>query len=130
MLVNRRLLTLSRAGIFAVLVLAAAPLLLHPQAPVPLTVEDIYSHGPIGGTPPQSLTWSPDGSHLTYLEGGELIDLDPVTGTAHVLVSRAKLSSLTGDTTTTFIAVALIFLSLPLVLLFLPLFLVVSRLLW
>ena len=41
---------------------------------------------------PSELTWSPDGKHLTYLDGGELIDLDPATGKAHVLVSRAKLA--------------------------------------
>ncbi len=64
----------------------------------PLTVEAIYGHGPIGGGAPQGLTWSPDGAHLTYLDGGELIDLDPQTGKSHILVSRAKLSALTGET--------------------------------
>ncbi len=47
-------------------------------------------------TPPEGLTWSPDGKHLTYLDGGELIDLDPGTGKPHVLVSRSKLASLSG----------------------------------
>ena len=61
-----------------------------------LTVEDIFAHGPLIGKPPEGLTWSPDGKHLTYLDGGELNDLDPATGKAHVLVSRAKLASLTG----------------------------------
>ena len=65
-----------------------------------LTVEDIFAHGPIGGYPPAGLTWSPDAAHLTYLDGGELIDLDPFTGKPHILVSRAKLSSLSGDATT------------------------------
>ena len=46
------------------------------------------------GNPPDELTWSPDGKHLTYLDGGELIDLDPGTGKPHVLVSRAKLATL------------------------------------
>jgi dipeptidyl-peptidase-4 len=62
----------------------------------PLTVEAIFAHGPLIGHPPQGLTWSPDGKHLTYLDGGELIDLDPGTGKPHVFVSRAKLASLTG----------------------------------
>ena len=66
----------------------------------PLTVEAIYGHRPIGGSAPQGLTWSPDGQHLTYLEGGELLDLDPQTAKTRVLVSKVKLSSLTGDTTT------------------------------
>ena len=64
----------------------------------PLTVEAIYAHGPLIGEPPEELTWSPDGKHLTYLDGGELIDLDPGTGKPHVLVSRAKLASLDGAT--------------------------------
>lgn len=63
-----------------------------------LTVEDIYAHGPIGGRPPQGLTWSPNGEHLTYLDGGELIDLDPGTAKSHVMVSRAKLASLSTTT--------------------------------
>ena len=62
-----------------------------------LTVEDIFAHGSIGGGAPQGLTWSPDGQHLTYLDGGELLDLDPGTGKPHILVSRAKLSSLSGN---------------------------------
>ena len=71
------------------------------QAPAkPLTVEAIFSHGPLIGTPPDELTWSPDGKHLTYLDGGELIDLDPGLNSEqfkpHVLVSRAKLASLAG----------------------------------
>jgi dipeptidyl-peptidase-4 len=63
---------------------------------IPLTVEKIFAHGSLAGSPPEGLTWSPDGKHLTYLDGGELIDLDPGTGKPHVLVSRAKLSSLAG----------------------------------
>ncbi len=47
------------------------------------------------GSPPDELTWSPDASHLTYLDGGELIDLDPGTGRPHVLISRSKLATLT-----------------------------------
>jgi dipeptidyl-peptidase-4 len=66
------------------------------QNGIPLTVERIYGHGPLAGTPPEGLTWSPDGKHLTYLDGGELIDLDPGTGKPHVLVSRSKLAALSG----------------------------------
>ena len=79
----------------AVLAFAALPLLA--QAPAkPLTVEAIFAHGPLIGTPPDELTWSPDGKHLTYEDGGELVDLDSVAGKPHVLVSRAKLASITG----------------------------------
>jgi dipeptidyl-peptidase-4 len=67
-------------------------------------VEAIFAHGPLIGHPPGELTWSPDGKHLTYIDGGELIDLGPGLGAAadsgkgksHVLVSRAKLAALTG----------------------------------
>lgn len=64
--------------------------------PRPLTVEAIYAHESLAGKPPEGLTWSPDGKHLTYLDGGELIDLDPDSGKPHVMVSRAKLASISG----------------------------------
>jgi dipeptidyl-peptidase-4 len=70
---------------------------LAAQAPQkPLTVDAIFAHGPLIGTPPEGLTWSPDAKHLTYLEDGELIDLAPGTGKSHVLVSHAKLAAITG----------------------------------
>jgi len=59
----------------------------------PLTIDVAVAHPPIG-QPPRGLTWSPDGKHLTYLEGGQLMDVDPATGKEHVLVSSAKMSSL------------------------------------
>ncbi len=65
-----------------------------------LTVEAIYGHGTIGGQAPQGLTWSPDGAHLTYLESGELMELDLDSAKPKVLVSRAKMGALTGDSTT------------------------------
>jgi dipeptidyl-peptidase-4 len=81
-----------------ILALSIAALSLAAQAPQKtLTVETIFAHGPLIGTPPASLTWSPDGKHLTYIDGGELIDLDPGTGKPHVLVSRAKLASISGS---------------------------------
>jgi dipeptidyl-peptidase 4 len=65
------------------------------QAPAkPLTVEAIFAHGPLIGNPPEDLSWSPDGQHLSYMDGGELIDLDPGSGKPHVLVSRAKMAAL------------------------------------
>lgn len=74
------------------------PSLAAQAPPKPLTVEEIFAHGPLIGTPPEGLTWSPDGKHLTYLDGGELIDLDPATGKSHVLVSHAKLAAIAGAT--------------------------------
>jgi hypothetical protein len=76
--------------IFAV----ATPLLYGQSAAKALTVEDIFGHRPLTAGAPQELTWSPNGEHLTYLDGGELIDLDPASGKPHILVSRAKLASL------------------------------------
>src|ERR1035438_2169565 len=91
---------LTRTGAFllsAVVALSFAPVPLAAQAPQkPLTVEAIFAHGSLAGHPPEGLTWAPDGKHLPYREGGELTDLAPGTGKPHVLVSRAKLASLTG----------------------------------
>jgi dipeptidyl-peptidase-4 len=96
---------LTRAAAALLSAILVCPLTLHPtlaqaaqdnSAAKPLTVEAIFAHGPLIGHPPEGLTWSPDGKHLTYLDGGELIDLDPDTGKPHVFVSRAKLASLTG----------------------------------
>ena len=90
-----------RARVIAAILVAVAGLLRidagAQSAGKTLTVEDIFAHGQLGGGAPQGLTWSPDGLHLTYLDGGELVDLDPGTGKPHVLVSRAKLASLSGN---------------------------------
>jgi dipeptidyl-peptidase 4 len=73
--------------------LFTGPLVAQQPAP-PLTVEKIYGRGGLIGSPPAGITWSPDGKHVTYIDGGELIDLDPGSGKPHVLVTRAKLSAL------------------------------------
>lgn len=80
--------------VFAAVGLATASLIAQPQQK-PLTIEDIFAHGSPVGSPPSGLTWSSDGKHLTYIEGGQLIELDPASGKPHVLVSRAKLAPLT-----------------------------------
>jgi dipeptidyl-peptidase 4 len=59
----------------------------------PLTVEAIYGHGALTGNLPAQLAWSPDGKHLTYVDGGKLIELGPGGG-SHVLVGRGKMSVL------------------------------------
>lgn len=92
---------LTRKTIFLFLALAAFALAALPitaQVPEkPLSVEAIFAHGPLTGEPPDQLTWSPDGKHLTYLDGGELMDVDPATGKTHVLVSAAKMGNLNGN---------------------------------
>jgi dipeptidyl-peptidase-4 len=84
-----RLSTLSAA-------LILTPAVLPQQSAKQLTVEDIFAHGSVTGTSPEGIAWSPDGAHLTYLDGGELIDLNPETKKAHVLVSHEKLATLAG----------------------------------
>ncbi len=81
---------------FLALVFCVLPLAAQTPA-IPLTVEKIFGHGSLAGEPPDGLTWSPDGKHLTYLDGGELVDLDPGSGKPHVMVSRAKMASLDGS---------------------------------
>jgi dipeptidyl-peptidase-4 len=101
---SRRKIILTRAATLALSAFAALSLATVPLAAQttekPLTVEAIYAHGPVTGHVPAELTWSPDGKHLTYLDGGELVDLDPGTGKPHVLVSRAKLATLSGANAT------------------------------
>lgn len=63
------------------LVLGFLPAPLAAQVPaVPLTVEKIFAHGSLTGPLPEDIKWSPNGQHLSYLDGGELIDLDPGSG--------------------------------------------------
>jgi dipeptidyl-peptidase-4 len=81
----------------AVATLSLCTLPLAAETPAkPLTVEAIFAHGSLTGHAPAGLSWSPDGKRLTYLENGELVELDVATAKPHVLVSRAKLASLTG----------------------------------
>jgi hypothetical protein len=70
---------------------------LAAQAPAkPLTVEAIYAHGPLIGTQPEGLAWSPDGKHLTYMVAGELSEIEPGSDDAYVIVNRAKMASFSG----------------------------------
>lgn len=65
-----------------------------------LTIEDIFAPGGITGRGPETLQWSPDGTRFTFIqrddsgEHGELWAVDAATGEKKVLVSEAKLSSL------------------------------------
>src|SRR5258708_29971734 len=79
-----------------VAMLMLTPVMPAQESAKALTVEGIFSHGSVMGSPPSGMAWSPDGEHLTYLDGGELIDLDPGLKKPHVLVSRAKLATLAG----------------------------------
>ncbi len=75
----------------------AAVLTLTAQTPVkPLTVEAIYAHGPLIGTPPDDLAWSPDGKHLTYMASDELTEMEPGSNEAYVIVNRGKFAAMAG----------------------------------
>ncbi|MGC9158072.1 MAG: alpha/beta fold hydrolase [Terracidiphilus sp.] len=65
----------------------------QPPPATPLTVEAIYGQNSLTGDQPAELTWSPDGRRLTCLEESGLMEIDPATGMAHVLVSRALLNA-------------------------------------
>ena len=81
-------------GVEAIL-FAALP--LSGQSPAkPLTVEAIHGHGRLIGHPPDEFVWSPDGKRVTYLDDGELMEVDLATGKTDVLASRKKLASLAG----------------------------------
>jgi dipeptidyl-peptidase-4 len=62
----------------------------------PLTVEAIYGHGPLIGSQPEGLAWSPDGKHLTFIEVGELSEIEPGSDDAYVIVNRSRLASFSG----------------------------------
>ena len=82
--------------LFGLVAVPFASLPLAGQAPAkPLTVEAIYAHEPLIGTPPDEIRWSPDAKHLTYMENDDLMDLDPATGQARMLVSQAKMATFT-----------------------------------
>jgi dipeptidyl-peptidase-4 len=56
-------------------------------------VEAIYGHGPLIGTQPEGLAWSPDGKHLTFMQVGELSEIEPGSDEAYVIVNRDTLAS-------------------------------------
>lgn len=89
----------ARVLCFAALLAPALAFISAQNTGIPLTVERINGHS-LTGNPPDGLTWSPDGKHLTYLDSGELIELDPATAKPKVLVSRSKLASLSGAEST------------------------------
>jgi dipeptidyl-peptidase-4 len=87
----------------AVIALSLSSLPLTVQAPAqplapakPLTVEAIFGHGPLIGTPPKDLAWSPDGKHLTFMVDGELSEMEPGSDDAYVVVNRARFASFSG----------------------------------
>ena len=77
--------------------LAAVLLVFGARAQEPgneLSVEKIFGLEPLAGTPPSGITWSPDAQHLSYIDGGELIEIEPGVGKPHILVGHSKLATL------------------------------------
>lgn len=81
----------------AVVVLSLAATCSAGAQQKPLSVEAIFGHGPLIGTPPQQLGWSPDGKYLTYIDNGQLSYVDAVSGKGRVLINREKLGPLTRE---------------------------------
>jgi dipeptidyl-peptidase-4 len=79
----------------AVVFFAALPLVAQSPAK-PLTVEAIYAQGPLIGTPPEGVAWSPDGKHLTFMTAGELSEMEPGSEDAYVVVNRGKFAKMAG----------------------------------
>jgi dipeptidyl-peptidase-4 len=69
----------------------------------PLTLDAIFRPGGLGGRGPETMTWSPDSTKLSFVqrdekgEKGELWYVDAATGEKKVLVSAEKLASLDPD---------------------------------
>ena len=74
----------------AVSALPVPTLITAAQTPeTPLTVETFLAyrmHLPL------VVAWSPDGRYITYLDAGRIMDVDPATGTAHVLLTAGEVS--------------------------------------
>ena len=66
----------------------------------PLTLEAIFAEGGLAGRGPENVAWSPDGTRVSFVqrddsgEHGELWYVDAATGERKVLVSEAKLATL------------------------------------
>ena len=83
--------------LFGLVAVPFASLSLIGQAPAkPLTVEAIYAHGALIGNPPEDLAWSPDGKHLIYMDSEELMEMEPGSDKARVVVDHAKLAAFDG----------------------------------
>ena len=88
--------------VFAMCCFAFLPLRAQTAAK-PLTIESLYQPGGLTGRGPETMTWSPDGTRLSFVqrdekgEKGELWYVDAASGEKKVLVSAAKLASLDPD---------------------------------
>ena len=78
-------------------VIAIEPVGAQTTPTKPLTIEQIFTPGAMGGRGPETMEWSTDGTKLSYVqrdekgEQGELWYVDAATGEKKVLVTAAKL---------------------------------------
>ena len=85
------------ACFLAAIALAQQP---PPAAPAQLTVKTIFAPGGLTGPAPQNVTFSPDGTKVTYIlrddsgQRGELWSVDTASGKKAVLVPEGKLVNL------------------------------------
>ncbi|MGB6429874.1 MAG: DPP IV N-terminal domain-containing protein [Candidatus Acidiferrales bacterium] len=83
---------------------AAAARAQEAKPPSPLTVERIYSAPSLAGVELTDLAWSPDGSHLTYMQDGEaggggrpeMWIVDAATGQRKLLLDQDHVTKLLG----------------------------------
>ena len=76
------------AAVFAFVAAILAWSLAHAQTTPtkPLTIDAIYQPGGLGGHPPETVQWSPDGTKLSFVlrddneEMGDLWAIDTATG--------------------------------------------------
>ncbi|HLJ88024.1 MAG TPA: S9 family peptidase [Candidatus Angelobacter sp.] len=97
------LISLLTAGVFSVkhrlsLILLATTLCAAAAAQQ-LTIQSIYSAGPLNAPLPDTIKWSPDGAKVSYIVRGEqgepqLYSIDIATGKPALLVGSDKLASL------------------------------------
>jgi dipeptidyl-peptidase-4 len=93
------LLSNTLAFLFAT-VLFAVPVAAQ-TAGKPLTVEAIFANpAVVGHEIPDSRAWSPDGKHLTYMDDGQVLEVEQTTGKTHVLVSGDRLAKMAGASDT------------------------------
>ncbi len=69
----------------------ATPPAPSPARP-PLTIDRLYDGIPLGGRLPE-LTWTPDGSALTFIEGSRLVRRDVTTGAQSTLLDFALIGA-------------------------------------
>jgi dipeptidyl-peptidase-4 len=63
----------------------------------PITVEGIFNNPlEVGHDIPDTIAWSPDGKHLTYMDDGQVLEIDQNTAKTHVLVSADQLARMQG----------------------------------